>query len=83
MLRRASLATTHEETTMTDHVYKMLELTGSSATGIEDACQRAIAKASETLRNIRWFNVVETRGHVEDGKVAHWQVTIKVGFTLE
>lgn len=68
---------------MTDHVYKMLELTGSSATGIEDACQRAIAKASETLRNIRWFNVVETRGHVEDGKVAHWQVTIKVGFTLE
>lgn len=68
---------------MSEHVYKMLELTGSSVTGIEDACQRAIAKAHETVRNIRWFNVIETRGHVEDGRIAHWQVTIKVGFTLE
>ena len=68
---------------MSDHVYKMLELTGSSKTGIEDACQKAIAKAHQTVRNIRWFNVVETRGHVEDGKIAHWQVTIKVGFTLD
>ncbi|MEO8935754.1 MAG: dodecin [Burkholderiaceae bacterium] len=68
---------------MSDHVYKMLELTGSSETSIEDACQRAIAKASESIRNIRWFSVVETRGHVEDGKIGHWQVTIKVGFTLE
>ena len=68
---------------MSDHVYKLLELTGSSETSIEDACQRAIGKASETVRNIRWFEVLETRGHVEDGRVAHWQVTLKVGFTLE
>ena len=68
---------------MSNHVYKTLELTGSSPTGIEDAVQTAIAKASETIRNIHWFNVVETRGHVVDGKVAHWQVTLKVGFTLE
>lgn len=68
---------------MTDHIYKMIELTGSSETGIEDACQRAIAKASESVRNIRWFEVIETRGHVVDGKIGHWQVTIKVGFTLE
>ena len=68
---------------MSNHVYKTLELTGSSPTSIEDAAGRAIAKASETIRNIHWFNVVETRGHVENGKVAHWQVTLKVGFTLE
>lgn len=68
---------------MTDHVYKMLELTGSSSVGIEDACQKAIAKAHETVRNIRWFNVTETRGHVVDGAVAYWQVTLKIGFTLE
>ena len=68
---------------MSDHVYKMLELTGSSTAGIEEAVERAIAKASETVRNIQWFEVVETRGHVHDGKVAHWQVTLKVGFTLE
>jgi len=68
---------------MSQHVYKLLELTGSSPSSIEDACQTAIAKASESVRNIRWFNVTETRGHVEDGKIAHWQVTIKVGFTLE
>lgn len=68
---------------MSDHVYKSLELTGSSSIGIEDAVNKAIAKASETVRNIQWFNVVETRGHVVAGKVAHWQVTVKVGFTLE
>jgi len=68
---------------MSDHVYKSLELTGSSTVGIEDAVNKAIAKASETVRNIQWFNVVETRGHVVNGKVAHWQVTVKVGFTLE
>jgi dodecin len=68
---------------MSDHVYKSLELTGSSAIGIEDAVSKAIAKASQTVRNIHWFNIVETRGHVQDGKVAHWQVTLKVGFTLE
>ena len=68
---------------MSDHVYKSIELTGSSATSIEEAVSNAIAKASESLRNIQWFSVMETRGHVQDGKVAHWQVTVKVGFTLE
>jgi flavin-binding protein dodecin len=68
---------------MSDHVYKSLELTGSSSISIEDAVSKAIAKASETVRNIHWFNITETRGHVQDGKVAHWQVSLKVGFTLE
>ena len=68
---------------MSNHVYKMLELTGSSTTTIEDAVQRAIAKASESVRNIHWFQVVETRGHVADRNVSHCQVTIKAGFTIE
>jgi flavin-binding protein dodecin len=68
---------------MSKHVYKILELTGSSPSGIEDAVNTAIAKAGETVRNMQWFEVVETRGHIEDDKVAHWQVTLKVGFTLE
>jgi flavin-binding protein dodecin len=68
---------------MSNHVYKLLELAGSSSTSIEDAVQNAIAKAHESVRNIHWFTVTETRGHVVDGKVAHWQVTLKVGFTLE
>ena len=68
---------------MSSHVYKTIEITGSSPTGIEDAVNGAIAKASETVRNIQWFTVEETRGHVTHGKVAHWQVTIKIGFTLE
>ena len=68
---------------MSNHVYKMLELTGSSPTSIEDAVASAVAKAHETVRNIQWFTVTETRGHVVEGKVAHWQVTVKLGFTLE
>ncbi len=68
---------------MTDHVYKKIELVGSSPDGIEAAIENAIAKAGETLRNLRWLEVKETRGHIEDGKVAHYQVTIQVGFTLE
>jgi len=68
---------------MTEHVYKHIQLTGSSKTGTDDAIRKAIAKAHETVRNIQWFKVVETRGHVIDGKVAHFQVTIDVGFTLE
>ena len=68
---------------MPDHVYKQLELVGSSTKSIEDAVSSAIAKAAQTLRNIHWFHVIETRGHVENDKVAHWQVTIKVGFRLE
>ncbi|RZT99240.1 hypothetical protein EV681_1023 [Advenella incenata] len=68
---------------MNDHVYKHIELTGSSKNSIEDAVSNALAKANETVRNIQWFSVTETRGHVVDGKVAHWQVSIKAGFTLE
>jgi flavin-binding protein dodecin len=68
---------------MSNHVYKLLELTGSSSEGIEDAVSRAIAKANETIRNIHWFELTDTRGHVVDGKIAHWQVTLRLGFTLE
>jgi dodecin len=68
---------------MEDHIYKKVELTGTSTTSSDDAIVRAIAKASKTIRNIHWFEVVESRGLVEKGKVAHWQVTIKAGFTLE
>ena len=68
---------------MSDHVYKIVELVGSSPTSIEDAIQGAIARASSTIDNIRWFEVLETRGHVEGGKVSHYQVTIKVGFTVK
>jgi flavin-binding protein dodecin len=68
---------------MSNHVYKHIELTGSSTKSIEDAVSTAIAKASTSVRNIRWFEVIQTRGHVENGKVAHWQVIVKLGFTLE
>lgn len=68
---------------MTDHVYKSLELTGSSKTGMEDAINGAIKRASKTIHNLKWFEVVEVRGGIDAGKVAHWQVTIKVGFTLD
>ena len=68
---------------MDDHIYKLVELTGSSKTSIEEAIQNAITKASQTLRNVHWFQVVETRGYIENGKVSYWQVTIKLGFRLE
>lgn len=68
---------------MSEHVYKSLELTGTSAKSSDDAIRTAIERASQSIRNIKWFQVLEQRGHVDDGKVAHWQVTIKVGFTLE
>jgi flavin-binding protein dodecin len=68
---------------MVDHVYKKIELTGSSPKSIEDAVERAIVRAGTTIRNMRWFEVTETRGHIEDGKIEHWQVTVKVGFTME
>jgi len=68
---------------MSNHIYKKIELVGSSPDSIEDAVKNALAKASGSLRNLRWFEVVETRGHVEDGKIGHWQVTLKVGFTLD
>ena len=66
-----------------DNVYRLIEVVGTSTNSIEDAIQSAVGRANQTLRNIRWFEVVETRGHVEDGRVAHYQVTLKVGFTLE
>lgn len=65
-----------------DHVYRIIEIVGSSTSSIEDAIQTAISKAGQGLEHIRWFQVVETRGHVENGRVAHYQVTMKVGFTL-
>ena len=68
---------------MSEHVYKMLELTGSSNTSIEDAVGNAIRKAAKTVRRMQWFQILETRGHIEDGEVSHWQVTVKVGFTLD
>jgi hypothetical protein len=67
----------------TDHVYKILELVGSSDKSIEDAIQNAITRAATTVRSLRWFEVVQTRGHVEDGKVRHYQVSLRVGFTLD
>jgi flavin-binding protein dodecin len=67
---------------MSDNVYKIIEIVGSSPTSIEDAIETAIARASTTLHDLRWFEVVNTRGHVENGKVAHYQVTVKLGFTL-
>jgi flavin-binding protein dodecin len=68
---------------MQGHVYKQIELTGSSTTGIEDAVAAALSRAGQTVRNMQWFEVTETRGHIDGDRVAHWQVTIKVGFTLE
>lgn len=68
---------------MSNHVYKTIELVGSSSSSFDDAVRRAIAKAGATVRNLRWFEVVDTRGHIENAQIAHWQVTIKVGFTLE
>lgn len=68
---------------MSNNVYKLIELAGSSSVSIEDAVTNAIAKAHETVRDISWFTVSETRGQVVDGKVAHWQVLLKIGFTLE
>ena len=68
---------------MSNHIYKKIELVGSSPNSIEEAVQNAVAKASTTLHNMRWFEVVETRGQIENDKVAHWQVTLKIGFTLD
>lgn len=68
---------------MSDHVYKIVELVGSSPTSIGDAIQNAVARAAETIDNIRWFEVTDTRGHVEGGKISHYQVTIKLGFTVK
>jgi len=68
---------------MSDHIYKKIELVGSSKKSIEDAAQNAVSKASETIRNMRWMEVNEIRGHLVDGAIEHWQVGVKIGFTLE
>jgi flavin-binding protein dodecin len=68
---------------VSNHVYKTIELVGSSPNGIDDAVRNAISRAAATMRNMRWFEIVETRGHLENGRIGHWQVTIKVGFTLD
>lgn len=68
---------------MKDHIYKKVEIVGTSTTNIEDAVQSALTKASASLNHLRWFEIVETRGDISEAKVAHWQVTLKIGFTLE
>lgn len=68
---------------MKNHVFKLIELTGTSTSSIEDAVARAVQRAHKTIKNLCWFQVVETRGNINKGKVDHWQVTIKVGFTVE
>jgi flavin-binding protein dodecin len=68
---------------MADHIYKKIEIVGSSPDSFQQAVENAISKASETLRNMRWFEVVETRGYLAEDKIAYWQVTVKIGFTLD
>ena len=68
---------------MPDHVYKIIEMAGSSQTSMEDAVQNAVSRASQSVRNMRWLQVMETRGHIVDDRVSHWQVIVKIGFTLE
>ena len=68
---------------MSDHVYKSVEITGSSTEGVTQAVDRAVARAAETLRELDWFELIAVRGHIEDGRVAHYQATVKIGFRLE
>ena len=68
---------------MSNHVYKIIELVGSSPTSSDEAVRNAVTRAASTMHNLRWFEVVETRGHLEEGKITHWQVTVKVGFTVD
>lgn len=68
---------------MSDHIYKKIELTGTSTRSIEEAIQNAVAKAAKTVHSLRWFEMTELRGDIDGGKVAHWQATVKIGFTLD
>ena len=68
---------------MSNHIYKKIELVGYSPNGIEDAVNNAVGRASKTIRNMQWFEVAEVRGNLENDKIAHWQVTVNVGFTLD
>ncbi|HBV20799.1 MAG TPA: dodecin family protein [Nitrosomonas sp.] len=67
---------------MSDHIYKIMELTGSSSVSMQNAVENAIARAAKTVKDMRWFEVIETRGQIDQGTIKHWQVTVKVGFTL-
>ena len=68
---------------MEPHVYKIIQVTGSSASGSDDAIRVAIERAGKSVHNLRWFRVTDTRGHIENGRIAHWQVTVELGFTLD
>lgn len=68
---------------MDEHVYRVIQVVGSSEQSSDDAIRKAVDRASKTLRDLRWFEVVETRGHIENGKVHHFQVTLKIGFTMD
>lgn len=68
---------------MSDNIYKSIELTGSSQTSQEDAVRKAVAEAAKSIQHMRWFQVIDTRGHIEGDEIAHWQVTVKIGFTLD
>jgi flavin-binding protein dodecin len=72
-----------KENGMDDHVYRVIENAGSSTKSIDDAIQSAVARASKTLRHLRWFEVIQTRGHLDEGKIQHYQVTLKIGFTID
>jgi dodecin len=80
---RETLRSREGENAMPDRVYKKVEITGTSTTSLEDAVKSAVERAAKTVRKLRWFEVVETRGRIDDGKVAEWQVTVKIGFALE
>jgi len=66
-----------------EHVYKIIEVAGSSTLGLQQAIENAVQKVSKTMHSLRWFEVINTRGHIEDGEIAHWQVTVKIGFTID
>lgn len=66
-----------------DHVYRVIEITGSSSKSVDDAIQTAVSRASKTLRHLRWFEVLQTRGHIDGGQIQHYQVTLKIGFTID
>jgi flavin-binding protein dodecin len=82
-IHQTSCAISLQEVLMSEHIYKQVELTGSSKTSMEDAVQNAISKAAKTLHNLNWFEVVESRGYIENNKIDYWQVTIKLGFRLD
>jgi flavin-binding protein dodecin len=83
MANHKTTRTINQENHMSDHVYKLIEIVGSSSKSLEHAVENAVDKASKSVHNMRWFQVTETRGQIDDGKVKQWQVTVKIGFTLD